>query len=119
MTAFRHRKLLAHSDNYEGFGEFETVWLARPGRNEVVCGDFYGDPECALAGAVNGTGPQMLDFEAVIWGPRRGQIRQLRPLPGDSVGMALGINDKGQAVGSTGSCANTSIPPSRSCRAAE
>ena len=69
------------------------------------------DPECPSAPAVNGTGPQVLDFEAVIWGPRQGQIRELRPLPGDSVGMALWINDNGEAVGISGRCANTIVPP--------
>ncbi len=69
------------------------------------------DPDCPSTAAVNGTGPQVLDFEAVIWGPRPLQIRELHPLPGDSVGMAFWINDHGQAVGSTGSCANTSVPP--------
>jgi probable HAF family extracellular repeat protein len=69
------------------------------------------DPECTPGVAVNGTGPQALDFEAVIWGPRQGEIRELRRLPGDSVGMALWINDNGQAVGSSGSCANTVLPP--------
>jgi len=68
------------------------------------------DPECAPGVAVSGTGPQVLDFEAVIWGPRPGQIRELRPLPGDTVGVALGINDKGQAVGMSGSCGNTVLP---------
>jgi probable HAF family extracellular repeat protein len=55
--------------------------------------------------------PQVLDFEAVIWGPRLGEIRPLAPLPGDSVSMALGINDKGQAVGGSGRCGNTILPP--------
>src|SRR5207248_9739001 len=41
------------------------------------------DPECPLTPALNGTGPQVLDFEAVIWGPKPGQIRELPPLPGD------------------------------------
>jgi probable HAF family extracellular repeat protein len=68
------------------------------------------DPECPLTPALNGTGPQVLDFEAVIWGPGPGQIRQLPPLPGDTVGMALWINDHGQAVGSSGRCANTTLP---------
>ena len=68
------------------------------------------DPECTGKVAVNGTGPQVLDFEPVIWGPRPGEIRQLSPLPGDSVGMALGINDLGQAVGISGRCANTILP---------
>jgi probable HAF family extracellular repeat protein len=55
--------------------------------------------------------PQVLDYEAVIWGPQPGQIRELPPLPGDTVGFALGINDLGQVVGSSGSCANTPLVP--------
>jgi probable HAF family extracellular repeat protein len=69
------------------------------------------DPECAPGVAVDGTGPQVLDYEAVIWGPAPGEIRVLRPLPGDTVGMALWINDNGQAVGASGTCANTLLPP--------
>ena len=68
------------------------------------------DPECPLTPALNGTGPQVLDFEPVIWGPGPGQIRKLDPLPGDTVGMALWINDHGQAVGSSGRCSNTTLP---------
>src|ERR1017187_8723874 len=68
------------------------------------------DPECAPGVAVDGTGPQVLDYEAVIWGPAPGEIRVLRPLPGDTVGMALWINDNGQAVGASGTCANTIVP---------
>jgi probable HAF family extracellular repeat protein len=55
--------------------------------------------------------PQVFDFEAVIWGPKPGEIRQLNPLTGDSVGSALWINDHGQAVGTSGSCANTALVP--------
>jgi probable HAF family extracellular repeat protein len=69
------------------------------------------DPDCPVGKSVSGTGPQALDFEAVIWGPRQGEIRELRPLRGDTVGVALGINDSGQATGASGSCANTSFPP--------
>jgi probable HAF family extracellular repeat protein len=65
---------------------------------------------CQAPAAVNGTGPQVLDFEPVVWGPADGQIRQLSTLPGDTVGMALGINDEGQVVGGTGNCANTVVP---------
>lgn len=68
------------------------------------------DPECPLTPALNGTGPQVLDFEAVIWGPGPGQIRELPPLTGDTVGMAMWINDHGQAVGSSGRCADTLLP---------
>ena len=53
--------------------------------------------------------PQVLDFEAVVWGPNKGEIQGLPPLPGDTVGFALGINDRGQVVGSSGSCANTVV----------
>jgi probable HAF family extracellular repeat protein len=47
----------------------------------------------------------------VVWGPAPGQIRQLAPLTGDTVGMALWINDNGQAVGASGTCANSALPP--------
>jgi probable HAF family extracellular repeat protein len=56
--------------------------------------------------------PQVLDYEAVIWS-RSGQIQELPPLPGDTVGFALGINDAGQVVGSSGSCANTPLFPNQ------
>jgi probable HAF family extracellular repeat protein len=59
------------------------------------------DPKCPS--------PQVLDFEAVVWGPNPGEIQGLPPLPGDTVGFALGINDRGQIVGSSGSCANTVV----------
>jgi|HubBroStandDraft_1064217.scaffolds.fasta_scaffold112893_1 probable HAF family extracellular repeat protein len=50
---------------------------------------------------------QVLDFEAVIWGPKPGEIRELPPLPGDTVGFAGATNDKGQVVGTSGLCSNT------------
>jgi probable HAF family extracellular repeat protein len=68
------------------------------------------DSGCRSGQAVNGTGPQVLDFEPVVWGPSAGQVRQL-PLPGsDTVGMAFAINDVGQVVGATGTCGNTVLP---------
>jgi probable HAF family extracellular repeat protein len=54
------------------------------------------------------TPPQRLQFQAVIWGPKKGQIQQLRPLPGDSDGFGAGINDNGEATGCSGICANVS-----------
>jgi len=68
------------------------------------------DPECTLGVEVNGNGPQVLDYEAVIWGPGAGQIRLLPPLPGDTVSAAMWINDGGQAVGVSGRCGNTILP---------
>lgn len=48
--------------------------------------------------------PQVLQFRAVIWGPARGQVRALAPLPGDTVSAATAINDHGQVVGISGFC---------------
>jgi probable HAF family extracellular repeat protein len=50
--------------------------------------------------------PQVLQFEAVIWGPANGQIQQLPGLPGDPDSAATAINDKGQVVGISGICQN-------------
>jgi probable HAF family extracellular repeat protein len=49
-------------------------------------------------------GKQVLQFEAVIWGPKVGQIQQLPPLAGDPDGAAVAINDKGQVVGISSLC---------------
>src|SRR4051794_4141581 len=61
------------------------------------------DPDCAA--------PQKLEFEAVVWGPGKGDLRRLRPLSGDSVSMSIWINDRGQSVGTSGTCANTGLLP--------
>ena len=71
--------------------------FAENGKNDSTC----------LSG---GTPFQVIRFEAVIWGPD-GEIRELSPLKGDTVGFAFAINDAGQVVGSSGLCSNTSIPP--------
>ena len=57
-----------------------------------------------------GTPFQVVQFEAVIWGPN-GNIRELSPLKGDTVAYAFGINDFGETIGSSGLCSNTAIPP--------
>jgi probable HAF family extracellular repeat protein len=54
------------------------------------------DPNCVP--------PQVLDFEAVVWGPNLGQIEVLPVFPGDSVAGAFAINDQGQVVGASGPC---------------
>jgi probable HAF family extracellular repeat protein len=50
------------------------------------------------------TAPQVLDIQAVVWGPRPGEIRVLPPLPGDLSAWAIGINDHEQIVGLSGDC---------------
>jgi probable HAF family extracellular repeat protein len=68
------------------------------------------DPSCPNQPAVTGSGPSKLDFEAVFWPDGPHHVRELHPLPGDSVGMAFWINEVGQAVGGSGSCANSILP---------
>ena len=59
------------------------------------------------------TPSQRFDFKGVIWQPN-GDIQELEPLPGDTVSFAFGINNKGEAVGASGLCSNTSVPPNPS-----
>jgi probable HAF family extracellular repeat protein len=58
------------------------------------------DPSCAL--------PQKLLFDAVVWGPKPGEIQVLPTFPGDSAAAASAINDEGEIVGTSGACA---FPP--------
>jgi probable HAF family extracellular repeat protein len=83
----------------------QAYWIDNRGQVAGLAENGISDPTCASA-----TPSQVLRFEAVIWGPN-GAIRELPPLPGDTVGFAFGINDKGQAVGVSGLCSNTSAPP--------
>ena len=48
--------------------------------------------------------PQKLQFRAVVWGPRKSGMRELPPLPGDSVSAATALNDRGQVVRISGIC---------------
>ena len=58
----------------------------------------FHDPTCKP--------PQVLQFEAVLWGPSPGQKQVLQPYPGNPDSAATGINDKGQVVGISGICQN-------------
>jgi probable HAF family extracellular repeat protein len=84
-------------NNGQGFGindRDQVIGIAETSRKDKSC-----------------AAPQVLDYEAAIWGPREGEIQELRPLPGDTVGFALGLNDRGDVVGATGTCANTPLFP--------
>lgn len=50
------------------------------------------DPTCVA--------PQVLQFRAVLWGPGKGQLRELPPLPGDSVSAATALNDAARSSAS-------------------
>ena len=56
------------------------------------------DPSCIA--------PIRHQFQAVKWNAT-GEIHELLPLPGDTVGFGFWMNDSGQVVGTSGSCANT------------
>lgn len=55
--------------------------------------------------------PQGLRSQAAVWGPLPKQLQALPPLPGDTVSFALGINDLGEVVGASGTCAETPLAP--------
>jgi uncharacterized membrane protein len=46
--------------------------------------------------------PQELQFEAVIWGPKNGQVQPLPPIYNHPDSAATAINNKGQVVGISG-----------------
>ncbi len=60
----------------------------------------FHDPTCAGPSGRN----QVLQFEAVVWGPDGKIQKQLPPLPGDPDGAAVAINDSGVVVGISGTC---------------
>ncbi len=50
------------------------------------------------------TAPQVLQFEAAMWGPRVNQVTVLKPFTPDPDSAATAINDRGQVVGISGIC---------------
>jgi probable HAF family extracellular repeat protein len=63
------------------------------------------DPTCST-----GTPSLVFRYEAVKW-DAEGHTHALRPLKGDTVTFSMGMNDFGQAVGSSGTCATEGLPP--------
>lgn len=53
--------------------------------------------------------PQVLEIEAVIWGPDADEIQELPPLHGDAIAAAIALNDEGQVVGLSGICGVPSL----------
>lgn len=48
-----------------------------------------------------------LQVEAVVW--EKGEVHELPPFPGDSIGNAIANNDKGEVVGATGCVATNTV----------
>lgn len=63
------------------------------------------DATCASA-----TRFQVFQFSAVKW-DTDGSVQALAPLTGDTVSFAFGINNRGQIVGSSGTCDTQGLPP--------
>ncbi len=57
------------------------------------------------------TPSQVLDYEGVRWNLRDGKTHVLPPLSNDTISVGLWINDRGQAVGQSGLCNNSTLPP--------
>ena len=87
----------------DGGNNSQAYWINK--RGEVAGFSETGtyDGNCAIA-------YQLYRFSAVKWGAD-GTRYPLRPLEGDTVSFALGMNDNGQAVGVSGLCSNTTVPP--------
>jgi probable HAF family extracellular repeat protein len=82
-------------------GGYDSYAAGVNNRGQVVgwAEDGVHDPTCNAPG-------QVLQFEAVIWGPKLTAITQLPPYPGDPDSAATAINDQGQVVGISGLCSN-------------
>lgn len=66
------------------------------------------ETEIAFVAAMIVVGIFVIDL-AVLWEPEKDEIRELPPWPGDTVGGAQAINDRGEVVGASGP---TCGPPS-------
>jgi probable HAF family extracellular repeat protein len=90
---------LPGGNNANAFGlnnRGQVIGFSENGVHDVTC--LQGMPK------------QVTQFQAVIWEPD-GTPKQLPPLLGDTVSFGFGINNKGQAVGSSGLCSNVVLPP--------
>jgi|HubBroStandDraft_6_1064221.scaffolds.fasta_scaffold23584_2 probable HAF family extracellular repeat protein len=83
----------------------QAQWINDLGQVVGFAENGTSDTTCATV-----TPSQLLRFEAVIWGPD-GKARELSPLAGDTVGYGFSINNLGQAIGVSGVCGNTRVPP--------
>lgn len=112
-----------HDPNGEDFNGWGTHLIALPAvwsngrirRLPLLSGGNQGNALGSnAAGEVGGTSeigvrdktcvsPQVLGYKPVIW--KDGKIQKVLPTwPGDSIGGAIAVNDRGDATGSTGFC---------------
>lgn len=87
----------------EGGNNTQVYWMNKKGEAIGFSETGTYDGNCAIA-------HQLYRFSAVKWGAD-GTPYALKPLPEDTVSFALGLNDLGQAIGVSGLCSNTTVPP--------
>ncbi|HUK23185.1 MAG TPA: hypothetical protein VLV49_01295 [Terriglobales bacterium] len=103
-AVWRHGKLTA-LPNLPGGNNAQAYGINNAGQVIGVSETGVADSTCST-----GVPFQVLRYEATIWEPN-GRPRKLRPLHGDTVGFGFGINNRGQAVGTSGLCSNVELPP--------
>jgi probable HAF family extracellular repeat protein len=124
---------IAETSRPDPYGQEWSCSAFFPTTTNLICRGFWWDGEGRIkplptlggynsyAAAVNNHGqivgwaetkveddtcddPQVLQFRAVLWEPKKGRKKQLRPYRGDSASAATDINARGQAVGISGEC---------------
>ena len=95
--------------NLPGGNNANVFWMNNRGQISGVAENGTFDSSCSMV-----TPFQVYRFQPVIWGPTGEIERVLSPLvsKGDTVAYAFTINDHGQAVGNSGRCSTTGLPPS-------
>lgn len=80
-------------------GGFNSYATAINNRGQAVgwAENTFHDPTCVAP-------RQVLQFRAVMWGPKDGEIQELPPVAGDTSSAATAINDEGTVVGISGIC---------------
>jgi probable HAF family extracellular repeat protein len=87
----------------DGGNNSQAYWINKSGDVAGFSETGVYDGNCAIA-------YQLYRFSAVKWGAN-GKPQPLRPWQDDTVSFALGMNEKGEAVGVSGLCSNTTVPP--------
>jgi len=104
--------------NLPGGKNANPFWINNRGQVSGVAETDSEDLSCSIGpngpSEPNGlNGPNLKrGFLPVIWEPN-GEIQELSPLisEGDTVAIAFTINDQGEAVGNSGMCSTTGLPP--------
>jgi probable HAF family extracellular repeat protein len=85
---------LLGGNNGSGFSTNDLGEMVGTAQNNTV------EPTCLPLG-------ETLQYKPVIW--RNGRVHELQTFPGDPIGLAYVINNRGQAVGQSGPCGIESV----------